>query len=572
MAVHNNTNIKRLGIIVSTLLVIFGITTASMGQAILTDDAYTSSIPKDLDSNFGTNPNLTVGPTNNTYLKFKISPAIVQGTQGTDLAKATLKIYVGNVSTAGTIDIYELTTSWNERGVTANTAPAMGVLVNTAVQIDPSRKGQYLAIDVTQAVRDWLDGSANNGLVLLSAGGAIVTFDSKENSQTSHDAELILTFTKAGAQGPAGPAGPQGEAGPKGDAGPQGAAGPQGEAGVPGLKGDRGDVGPQGPTGPQGTPGIQGPQGLQGPQGPAGPQGPPGSASVSPFDPLLLAKLRWDLLPAINPNVVVGTAPTGATFDGANIWVANSGNDSVTKIRASDGAVLGTFAVGASPQGLMFDGSNIWVANGNGNSVTRLLASDGSVVGTYPINGKPMRIAFDGTDVWITTFGSSLIRMQASDGTVLNTFIQGPGATPYGIAFDGSNIWVADGNFTTKRRVSDGTSLGILSIRSTQIAFDGTNLWFTDSLGNSVRKVRPSDGVVIGTFAVGLHPDGLAFDGTNIWVANSGTNTLTKLRASDGAVLDTIPVGLSPQSVVFDGLAIWVTNTNSNSISKITLH
>src|SRR5207253_11447517 len=49
----------------------------------------------------------------------------------------------------------------------------------------------------------------------------------------------------------------------------------------------------------------------------------------------------------------VGTGP--AAFDGANIWVANQGSNSVTKLRASDGANLGTFAVGDSPSGIAFD-------------------------------------------------------------------------------------------------------------------------------------------------------------------------------------------------------------------------
>jgi DNA-binding beta-propeller fold protein YncE len=45
----------------------------------------------------------------------------------------------------------------------------------------------------------------------------------------------------------------------------------------------------------------------------------------------------------------VGDFPYGVAFDGANIWVANSGSDTVTKLRASDGEVQGTFNVGESP-------------------------------------------------------------------------------------------------------------------------------------------------------------------------------------------------------------------------------
>src|SRR5574337_64298 len=42
----------------------------------------------------------------------------------------------------------------------------------------------------------------------------------------------------------------------------------------------------------------------------------------------------------------VGFQPYEVAFDGTNIWVTNSGSVSITKLRASDGTVLGTYAVG----------------------------------------------------------------------------------------------------------------------------------------------------------------------------------------------------------------------------------
>jgi len=68
----------------------------------------------------------------------------------------------------------------------------------------------------------------------------------------------------------------------------------------------------------------------------------------------------------------VGSVPIGVAFDGANIWVANSGSNTVTKLRTSSGANLGSFAVGSTPYAVAFDGANVWVANENGNTVTKL--------------------------------------------------------------------------------------------------------------------------------------------------------------------------------------------------------
>src|SRR5215472_7215995 len=49
------------------------------------------------------------------------------------------------------------------------------------------------------------------------------------------------------------------------------------------------------------------------------------------------------------PSKATPQGPTGIAFDGANIWTASSNSNNVSKVRASDGAVLGTFAVGTRP-------------------------------------------------------------------------------------------------------------------------------------------------------------------------------------------------------------------------------
>jgi DNA-binding beta-propeller fold protein YncE len=44
----------------------------------------------------------------------------------------------------------------------------------------------------------------------------------------------------------------------------------------------------------------------------------------------------------------------------------------VTKLQASNGSLLGTFGVGANPYGLAFDGAYIWVANSGSSNVSKL--------------------------------------------------------------------------------------------------------------------------------------------------------------------------------------------------------
>jgi DNA-binding beta-propeller fold protein YncE len=52
--------------------------------------------------------------------------------------------------------------------------------------------------------------------------------------------------------------------------------------------------------------------------------------------------------------------------------VSNFTGGTVTKIRASDSAVQGTFAVGTGPSGIAFDRANMWVVNQNSNNVIKL--------------------------------------------------------------------------------------------------------------------------------------------------------------------------------------------------------
>ena len=68
--------------------------------------------------------------------------------------------------------------------------------------------------------------------------------------------------------------------------------------------------------------------------------------------------------------------------------MANFFGDSITKLRASDGAVLGTFNGGRRPYGMAFDGANIWVANFCQGTVSELRASDGTLLGTFDV-GAP---------------------------------------------------------------------------------------------------------------------------------------------------------------------------------------
>src|SRR5208282_5929591 len=222
-------------------------------------------------------------------------------------------------------------------------------------------------------------------------------------------------------------------------------------------------------------------------------------------------------VPEVAPTYFgIGKFAAFMVSDGRSIWVAIGSNNTVTKVRASDGAVLGTFVAGKDPRGVALDGDNIWVANLGDNTVRKLRASDGSGLGLYHVGSEPNGIAFDGANIWVANSGSNdVVKLRASDGIVLADIAVG--SNPYAISFDGVNIWI------------------------------------TNQRSDNIMKVNARTDAVLGTFPVGASPMGITFDGTNIWVANSDSNSVTKLRAKDGTVLGTFPVGIAPRDVAFDG-------------------
>lgn len=287
----------------------------------------------------------------------------------------------------------------------------------------------------------------------------------------------------------------------------------------------------------------------------------------------LLGSLRWDLLKPQN-TFNVGSGPNSVAFDGTNIWVGIGGGTSITKLRASDGANLGSVNIGQQINKLAFDGTHIWVTNSGPGTVTKVRASDGSNLGAFAAVASASGIAFDGANIWVTSVSAgTVVKIQASDGANLGTFAVG--SFPTAAVFDGANIWVSNNNSgnVTKLRASDGANLGTFPVvvsgaGSRGMAFDGANIWVA-SAGGQVTKLRASDGANLGMFPLPGFIEEIAFDGVNIWATSRTTNSVIKVRVSDGVILGTFTVGLSPFAICFDGTNMWTANNAGSSVTRL---
>jgi DNA-binding beta-propeller fold protein YncE len=137
------------------------------------------------------------------------------------------------------------------------------------------------------------------------------------------------------------------------------------------------------------------------------------------------------------------TTPRGALYDGANVWVTDSGVGTLLKLDPA-GAVLQTVTVGGNPNIPAFDGTKIWVPNTNSQSVSVVRASSGAVLQTLTGNGLsfPSAAAFDGERVLIANGGDSVSLWKAADMTPLGFFATGSATSPAGACSDGINFWI----------------------------------------------------------------------------------------------------------------------------------
>jgi hypothetical protein len=282
----------------------------------------------------------------------------------------------------------------------------------------------------------------------------------------------------------------------------------------------------------------------------------------------------WKLRPSDEALIgtYTGPVPGRLAFDGTHIWVTNSYGGTVTQLLPSDDdlvEVVATHSLGAVPSFLdpgyayvssITDGTHIWFAWSLGSTVSKLRVSDGALVGMYSVGKGPSYLLFADAHIWVaSTIDNTVSKLRPSDGVLVGTY---PVHSPNSLVFDGTHIWVAASNtaspgngFVSRLRASDGALVSTYETRSRSpvyMVFDGTHVWVTnwDSI---VSRFRASDGALVTEYPVGNAARFIAFDGTHIWVNSRDTHFeygLSKILAS-GECADTKAVPEAATGVLF---------------------
>lgn len=174
-------------------------------QALLMQDTYTSAATGQTTLNYNTGVNAfsllvngRAGNIRRSWMQFDLRAVLPSGTTWNQISRATLTVYVNSMVAPGTLRVERAVGAWTEDRLTNLVAPATGNDPNGSVYASAriTAAGKYVAFDVTELVRDWVDGTAPNyGLVLVPADGTVqAAIDSKEATASSHPAVLDITL------------------------------------------------------------------------------------------------------------------------------------------------------------------------------------------------------------------------------------------------------------------------------------------------------------------------------------------------------------------------------------------
>jgi len=306
--------------------------------------------------------------------------------------------------------------------------------------------------------------------------------------------------------------------------------------------------------------------------------------------------------------------PSSITTDGTSLYIADYGNNTIRMIAIASGTVTtlagkagivghadgkGVDATFNSPSGIATDRTNLYVADSGNNTIRKIVIATGEVTtlaGKAGIIGhvdgtgaaakfnSPAGITIYGTILYVADTWNNAIRKIAIASGAVTTLAgkagiighaDGTGAAasfynPCGITTDETSLYVADyGNSTIRKIViatgevttlagtagiigyADGTGAAASFYSPSGTTTDETNLYVADSGNNTIRKIVIATGEVTtlaGTAGVASHADGtekaasfyypwgMATDGTNLYVTDYGSGTIRKIVIATGEV------------------------------------
>lgn len=281
-------------------------------------------------------------------------------------------------------------------------------------------------------------------------------------------------------------------------------------------------------------------------------------------------------------RVKVGAAPVSIAVNGetGSVYVANSGDGTVSVLDGRSDAVVATVPVGSHPYSIAVNTptGEIYVSH-TFNDETTLLDGATNKAASLKTGASDLISIDPGTDT-IYLLGYESGTLTVISGAAHSMSRRQAGEHAWGMALDKSShmLYVARLGTSDVAALAAGSSPAhILPAGPIPCAIainPRTNtLYIANYEGNSVSVIDAAKARVVATVPTGTRPQAIAFDAKRnmVYVANTHSDSITVIAGSNNAVLATLPSGKHPYAlaVVPGSDSLYVANESGDTPSTV---
>ncbi|HET6409954.1 MAG TPA: DNRLRE domain-containing protein, partial [Chthoniobacteraceae bacterium] len=152
----------------------------------------TSSKNELVSKKSGAAGNLPVASNRSAFIRFDLQP-LGGSLAPTDSIRARLTFYIQKVSIPGTVTLRAVTSDWTESPDASTPPPTVDSEALTTVSAGADASKQFVTVDVTAQVVDWLASPETNfGVAVQSDGTASILLGAKEGPGSGYPAVLDI--------------------------------------------------------------------------------------------------------------------------------------------------------------------------------------------------------------------------------------------------------------------------------------------------------------------------------------------------------------------------------------------
>lgn len=297
--------------------------------------------------------------------------------------------------------------------------------------------------------------------------------------------------------------------------------------------------------------------------------------------PDLANENRVDVAAPRMTTISVGQEPLGISATREAVWVANSGDGTVSRIDPDTNEVVATIELGGAPEEVAANERTAWVYEAHSRNVMGIDSASNAVPDGYNPglpDGTHLDLALKGGTLWMADPATRTVYSVDEDKTGLK-----PGrGGDVSVGTASGEVWSYDGDSGSLTLLEGANGIeepaeqpdvtDVLTSEDGDLAVGGDALWVSDDFGVIMRIDRQTyekEYVDVG----GRYSD-LSFGGGYLWAltaneADDGTATLRQIDPVTVQVGEEFPLEGGPVDVAADDDAVWVAHKDNGAVTRI---